>query len=199
MRKTIKLLFIFISLIYFNGKSANRYWVGGSGTWDNTSTANWSASDGGTAGASVPGIGDDVFFNSNSGLSGATVITSTGATCNTLTWSSTVGTLSISSSTSVNGDFTWSGAGGTFSGSSALSIKGSYTLNTLSTYSYTGTITFNGTSIGKTINSGGKSLSNTINFNGTGGVWTLASNLTMTSYISMSAGTLNFSSFTVNI
>lgn len=32
---------------------ANRYWVGGSGTWDNASTTNWSATSGGAAGAST--------------------------------------------------------------------------------------------------------------------------------------------------
>jgi hypothetical protein len=33
---------------------ADRYWVGGTGTWDGTSTANWAASSGGGSGASVP-------------------------------------------------------------------------------------------------------------------------------------------------
>lgn len=46
---------------------ANRYWVGGSGTWNTTSTANWSATSGGTAGASAPGIADVVIFDANSG------------------------------------------------------------------------------------------------------------------------------------
>jgi len=46
---------------------ANRYWVGGTGTWDTTNTANWSATSGGAGGASVPGPTDDVFFDANSG------------------------------------------------------------------------------------------------------------------------------------
>ena len=44
---------------------ANRYWVGGSGAWDNTNTTNWSASSGGSGGASVPTSTDNVFFDSN--------------------------------------------------------------------------------------------------------------------------------------
>lgn len=32
---------------------ANRYWVGGAGTWDLTNTANWSTTSGGAGGASV--------------------------------------------------------------------------------------------------------------------------------------------------
>jgi hypothetical protein len=46
---------------------ANRYWVGGTGTWDTSSTTHWSASSGGSGGASVPTSADSVFFNANSG------------------------------------------------------------------------------------------------------------------------------------
>lgn len=42
---------------------ANRYWVGGSGTWNSSNTANWSTSPGGGGGASVPTSSDDVFFD----------------------------------------------------------------------------------------------------------------------------------------
>jgi hypothetical protein len=40
---------------------ASRYWVGGTGTWDQT--AHWSATSGGAGGASVPTLSDDVIFN----------------------------------------------------------------------------------------------------------------------------------------
>lgn len=46
---------------------ASRYWVGGAGTWDGTSTTHWSATSGGAGGASVPTSADDVFFDANSG------------------------------------------------------------------------------------------------------------------------------------
>lgn len=46
---------------------ANRYWVGGTGTWNSSNTANWSAVSGGVGGASVPTAADDVFFDSNTG------------------------------------------------------------------------------------------------------------------------------------
>jgi hypothetical protein len=48
---------------------ANRYWVGGTGTWNNTTT-NWSATSGGAGGASVPTVADRVIFDNNSGGSG---------------------------------------------------------------------------------------------------------------------------------
>lgn len=46
---------------------ASRYWVLGSGSWDATSTSHWSATSGGSSGASVPTSADDVFFNGGSG------------------------------------------------------------------------------------------------------------------------------------
>ena len=45
---------------------ANRYWVGGSGNWNDT--AQWSTSSGGGSGASVPTSTDDVFVDSSSGF-----------------------------------------------------------------------------------------------------------------------------------
>lgn len=45
---------------------ANRYWVGGSGTWNSTNTTNWSATSGGAGGASVPTSADAVFFDTSS-------------------------------------------------------------------------------------------------------------------------------------
>ena len=51
---------------------ANRYWVGGTGNWsDNTN--HWSATSGGSSGASLPTSSDNVFIDSNSGLSGGTL------------------------------------------------------------------------------------------------------------------------------
>jgi hypothetical protein len=50
---------------------ADRYWTGavngGSGTWDASNTANWSASSGGAGGASVPTAADLVYFDASSG------------------------------------------------------------------------------------------------------------------------------------
>ena len=94
---------------------ANRYWVGGTGTWDGTSTANWSATSGGSNGASVPTSTDDVFFDANSG--GGTVTldydgSGTYPECANLICTGFTG--SIDSSVlppSVNGDVTLSSGG----------------------------------------------------------------------------------------
>lgn len=52
---------------------ASRYWVGGSGTWDTTNTANWSATSGGAGGASAPTSADAVYFNASSGAGTCTL------------------------------------------------------------------------------------------------------------------------------
>jgi hypothetical protein len=54
---------------------ANRFWVGGTGTWDASDTTHWAASSGGAGGQSVPTSGDNVTLDSNSG--GGTVTVNT--------------------------------------------------------------------------------------------------------------------------
>lgn len=65
---------------------ADRFWVGGTGTWDSTSTANWSASSGGAPGASAPTSADNVFFDDNSGT--GTCTTDATAICQNMTMNS---------------------------------------------------------------------------------------------------------------
>lgn len=61
-----------------NIKNTNRYWVGGTGNWADTS--HWSYTSGGTSGAIVPSSIDDVFIDSNSGFgSGGTINWNNGA------------------------------------------------------------------------------------------------------------------------
>jgi len=61
------LLKIFLFLFTFSVttlKAADRYWVAGvSSNWNNT--INWSTTNGGSGGASVPTTTDDVFLNNN--------------------------------------------------------------------------------------------------------------------------------------
>jgi hypothetical protein len=46
---------------------ANRFWIGGTGTWDSSTTTQWSTITGGLGGASVPGANDSAVFDANSG------------------------------------------------------------------------------------------------------------------------------------
>jgi hypothetical protein len=133
---------------------ANRYWVGGSGTWNTSSTTNWSASSGGPSGASVPTAADSVFFDQ----AGTYTVTLTGAlTCLDITVSA--GTVTLT------GAFT------------SFNISGSMSLLAGTVNSASGTITFNATTTGKTVTTNGVTFGS-ISFNGIGGEWTLGSALT---------------------
>ena len=83
---------------------ADRYWVGGSGTWDSSSTANWSATSGGAAGASAPTTADAVIFDSASGT--GTVTTAAGATGLTVLVNSTNINLTLGANLTVAGGVT---------------------------------------------------------------------------------------------
>lgn len=83
---------------------ANRYWVGGTGTWDGTSTANWSATSGGAAGATTPTSADTVNFDSLSGT--GTCTTASTATCSSCNFSSSTLGLTLGANLTMTGAFT---------------------------------------------------------------------------------------------
>lgn len=105
---------------------ANRYWVGGTGSWSGTNTANWSDTSGGTGGFSVPTSADDVFFDANSGTGTATIATAN-MTVKSLNCTGYTGTLAGSASLTVAGSVTW-GAGMTLSWTGTLLITATATL-----------------------------------------------------------------------
>jgi hypothetical protein len=63
---------------------ANRFWVGGTGTWDATTTTNWSDTSGGAGGASAPTSADDVYFDagSDAGSPFTVTVAAGGINCN---------------------------------------------------------------------------------------------------------------------
>jgi hypothetical protein len=58
---------------------ADRYWVGGSGTWDATTTTNWATSSGGAGGASAPTSADNAYFNGASDTGAPFTVTMSGS------------------------------------------------------------------------------------------------------------------------
>jgi hypothetical protein len=76
---------------------ATYYWVGGSGTWNNVSTANWSTTSGGAGGSGPPNNADTVIFDSNSGTSAVVTVAATAVALNTTVNKSDI-TLSFSGS-----------------------------------------------------------------------------------------------------
>ena len=83
---------------------ANRFWVGGAGTWDGSSTANWSATTGGAAGASAPTSGDVAIFDSLSGTGVCSVIS--GAVCSGFTLNASTMEVNLGANLNASGAFT---------------------------------------------------------------------------------------------
>lgn len=155
---------------------ANRYWVGGTGTWNTTSTTNWSTTSGGASGASAPTSADDVFFNASSGGGNITV---SAAVCRT---------------------FDSTGFTGSFIGTSTLTVYGSFILgSTISAYSVTGNTTVAATSGSFSITTNGKSLARSFIVNAPGGTYTLGSAFTTGSAYDFSvlAGTFNTGGYNI--
>ena len=131
----------------------DKYWVGGAGTWDTTSTTNWSLLSGGIGGAPVPTASDNVFFDQ----AGTYTVTVTGALA-CLDFTVSLGVVTF-----------------TNSGSSTIAISGSMLLasGTVGAWASGFVPTFNATT-SKTISTNGESIGN-VTFNGVGGTWTLGS------------------------
>ena len=166
--------------------AADRYWVAGTGNW-NDATNHWSASSGGAPGiGNLPTASDNCIFDTNSNTTdtGYAVTVNASATCLDFTM-----------------DGPGSGANITWAGSSALAIYGSMNLIGGSadiTRSYTGTISFNATSGVKTVDTNGVSLNSNISFNGVGGSWQLLDSLNIgNKAITLGNGSLDTNSQTV--
>lgn len=137
---------------------ANRFWVGGTNTWNSTAGTKWSTTSGGGGGSAVPTSSDDVFFDAASGAVTVTITFGT-AICKNITFTGFTGTLT--------------GSGFDCYGS-LLCVSGM-------TLSPDG-INFKGTTAGLQITSAGKILSSNSNyvvFDGVGGEWTLQDDYTL--------------------
>jgi hypothetical protein len=98
---------------------ANRYWVGGTATWDATAGSKWALTSGGAGGQAVPTSADTVFFDANSGANTVTIGSGT-AICSTLTMTGFTGTLAFGTNS-----ITISGTNTTiFTGATTYSVTG---------------------------------------------------------------------------
>jgi hypothetical protein len=166
----------------------DRYWVGGAGTWDATTTTNWSATSGGAGGASAPTSADNVIFDSASNATLYTVTVGTNAVCEDLTVAAPL-----------TGAVTFS-----LAATARIDCYGSMTLPAANC-TWTGVtgalVTFRATTTGKTITTNGVTLTLTsLTFNGVGGAWTLGSALTFTGSTTgliVTNGTFNSGNFNI--
>ncbi len=154
---------------------ASRFWVGGTGNWDNATTTHWSASSGGAGGSSVPTSSDNVFFDANSG--GGTVTPTVTTVCLDLDFNGYTGTLAAFSSN--------------------MTVSGSLDLGTTMTFSFNETFTFNASSGTKTIKSNGRSYSGNMVINASGATVQLSDDISFTggTALSVTAGTVDFNGY----
>lgn len=89
--------------------AAARFWVGGTGTWDSSTTTHWASVTNGSGGASVPVAGDTVTFDANSG--GGTVTANYNFTVTSIAMGAFTGTLDLTGLTVSMATFDANGAG----------------------------------------------------------------------------------------
>ncbi len=145
---------------------ASRFWVGGTGNWDASTTTNWAATSGGAGGASVPTSSDDVTFDSLSNATAYTVtITATAICANFTLGAPLVGKVTIAGAQPFNffGNVNLSG------GTAGI------------TWTHNGSTLMSATSGTKTLTTNGVPIAGGVNFNGAGGTFQLSDNLEVTS------------------
>lgn len=163
---------------------ASRFWVGGTGSADGTTTTHWAASSGGAGGATYPGSGDDVIFDALSGAGTVTISASQG-------WRSLATSGSSLHTYTLNGAVTHSIGSSTSNGTLAADFSGftsiTFGSNTSSVIQFVST---SGTQ--EQITVGGRTLPS-VTFNGAGGSWLLVDGFTTNanSTVTLTAGTLN--------
>ena len=158
---------------------SGRYWVGGTSTWDTTTTTGWSFSSGGSSGAPVPTANDPVYFDQASTytttLTGTLVCFGLTVSAGTVTFIST-GTIANSGSLSLVAGTVWSG---------------------------TGVHTFNSTSTGRTIQTNAVTLAAPLTFNGVAGSWILQGAVTtsraLAGAVTLTNGTLDLNGYTATL
>jgi len=150
---------------------ADRYWVGGTASWDGTAGTKWSATNGGPGGANVPTTADDVFFTNLS-----------------------TGTVTIAGGNTGAKSINCTGFSGTITGITSISVAGSVTLSATMTYTHSATVTITGTG---TLTTAGKAFS-TLTINGAGITVTLGDALSNSGRtVTLTAGTFDTAGFTL--
>ncbi|HET6244436.1 MAG: gliding motility-associated C-terminal domain-containing protein [Bacteroidetes bacterium] len=159
MKKQLLALIILSNLVLLftnNATAADRFWVEGSGNWDNSQ--HWSSKSGGKGGMSIPTENDNVIFDENSfTVSNQHVFVSATSVCKNFSWKQ-----------------------GTpypfFEGQSNLNIHGSFELNQEVNFLFSGDIFFKSESKGNTINTKDILLNSNVFFIGKKGEWKLEGN-----------------------
>jgi hypothetical protein len=169
---------------------ANYYWVGGTGTWNSTSTTNWASTSGGAGGAGVPTSADNAYFDGSSDTGAAfTVTIGTGAVCADVIIGDGSTVTALDQTMTLAGSTAWNIYGSIFTPATNLTRTFSSTINLFGTGSHT--ITTNGVNL---------TSNNTVNAFRVFGSYTLGSALTVGTGgggIRLSGGSFDTANFNV--
>jgi hypothetical protein len=160
---------------------ATYYWRGGAGTWDATTTTNWSTTSGGLGGAGPPTSADNVIFNNLSNATAYAVTVGTNANALDITIAGpAVGNVTITSGATA-----------------VINCYGSW-LNAATGVVFTTTsgaaINFSATTTGKTVTTNSVTLgAMAVTFTNSSGGWTLGSAITTTGVFTVTSGAFNTS------
>ena len=177
---------------------ANRYWVGGTSSWNATAGSKWSTTSGGAGGSAAPTAADDVYIDLGSGSVTVTVPASTTVVCRSLnfvdgTGGAFTGTFVMAATTSI----ITIGDGTAGAGNNALKIASGMTW----TNTAVGTINFISTSATQqTITTAGKTMPSMV-INGVGSSYVLGDALTQVitgvlTVFTLQAGTFDTANYT---
>jgi hypothetical protein len=180
---------------------ANRFWVGGTGTWDASTTTPWAATSGGAGGQTVPGSSDAVTFDTSSG--GGTVTVNTTVTVQSITAGAFTGTLDFATNNnnvtvSSTAGIVWAGTGTrtinmgsgtwTFTATSGTPYDCSTTTNLTASFA-SANLVFNAASTSRTFEGGAKTYGSlTVSNNSTKGYFQI---LAVNTFGSMTVGNGN--------
>lgn len=159
---------------------ATYYWRGGAGTWDATSTTNWSTTSGGLGGAGPPTSADNVIFDTLSNATAYAVTVGTNAVAQDITIAGpAVGNVTITSGATavINCFGSWTNA--------ATGVVFSTTSGAILLFQSSGlpTVTTNNVTLG---------IMN-VTFSNSSGGWTLGSAITTTGVFTVTSGAFNTS------
>lgn len=179
LRKHLLLLIVLLQVV--SAYSTNRYWVGGTGAWNDPQ--HWSFQSGGLPGTVVPSMSDDVFFDQNSfSADKQNVMVTVNSVCRSI-------------------DFSAIDQKAVFSCGSTrtLTVHGSYKLSPLLTLGFKGQTIFAASSPNNNIYTSGRTIAGNWLFSGTGS-WQLQDDLTTADgvIISLVQGSLNTNSKKIN-
>jgi len=159
-------VFTFLGLYSF---SAARYWVGGTGSWNDIT--HWSLESGSIGGASIPTSSDNVYIDAKSfTTTGQSISISGTVQCNDLSWSETGFSPELIGKSSA-----------------VISINGSLSITDSYIDSYLGTLLFAGSG-NNSITLNNKTNANLL-FNGSGS-WSFLSNIFTSQNITLQSGTV---------